>query len=310
MFISFTVVFISYAQQDYLPILSGPYLGQKPPGKKPEIFAPGIVSTEKNEINAVFSPDGKSFYFSRDTYSKLSKAGRDYTIFFMKKTENGWTKPEKVSFAGDYMNADMVISFDGKQLFFCSDRPLLESGQRKQDSDIWVVDVSNDSWSKPKNLGININSSQNEWYPCLTQNGTLYFSSSREDGLGKSDLYCVKLAKGVYQRAQPLKGSINTQFREGDAYISPDEKFLIVTSSDRPDTFGKGDLYISYRNEDGQWSEAINMGNTINSPAHDYCPMLSFDQKYLFFSSKKRGQDDIYWVDARIIEDLKPKDLN
>jgi len=306
-FIILIVCSISCSQgKTDFPNLKGPYLGQTPPGKTPEVFASGIVSTGKDEINAVFCPDGKTFYFSRDTYSNLSKAGRDYTIFYMKQTDSGWTNPEKIPFAGEYMNGDMALSFDGSQLFFCSDRPLIKGEHRKKDADIWVVDVLSSGWSEPRNMGPNINSNKNEWYPCLTKNGTLYFSSSREGGHGKSDLYSSKQVNGVYQKSESLKGAINTQFREGDVFIAPDESYLIVISSDRSDTFGKGDLYISFRNKNDEWREAINMGKTINTESHDYCPMVSLDAKYLFFSSSIKGNDDIYWVDAKIIEKLKP----
>lgn len=281
-----------------------PYLGLKPPGSTPELFAPNVVSTEKDEINAVFSPDFKTFYFSRDTYSNLSKAGRDYNIMFMQQNDSGWTNPNIVTFAEDFMNADMALAFNGKQLFYCSDRPLISGQPRKNDADIWMVDVLPSGWSKPKNPGKVINSNASEWYPCLTKNGDLYFSSSRKSGKGKSDLYVSRLINGVYKKAEPLKGKINTQFREGDVFISPDESYLIVVSSDRADTFGKGDLYISFRNENDEWSEAVNMGNKINSETHDYCPMLSPDSKYLFFTNSLRGNDDIYWVDIKIIDEF------
>jgi len=290
-----------------LSISKGPYLGQTLPGRTPAIFAPEIVSTSGDEINAVFSPKGKTFYFSRDSRSNLSKAGKDYTIYYMKETDNGWTKPEKVSFAGEYMNGDMVLSINGKQLFFCSDRPLKKGEPRKTDADIWLVDMLPDGWSEPRNLGPHINSDENEWYPCLAKNNTLYFSSSREGGKGKSDLFCAKLEKGIYQKAEPLKGAVNTAYREGDVFIAPDESYLITVSSDRPDTFGMGDLYISYRNEKDEWSEAVNLGKPINTEAHDYCPMVSPDGKYLFYSSKMRGQDDVYWIDVKIIQELRPK---
>jgi len=285
--------------------LKGQYLGQKPPGMIPELFAPGIVSTSGDEINAVFSPDGKTLYFSRDSRSNLSKAGKDYTIYYMKETSGGWTIPEKVPFAGEYMNADMALSSDGSQLFYCSDRPLAAGGARKPDADIWTVDVLADGWSEPRNLGPEINSDSNEWYPCLAENGTLYFSSSREGGKGKSDLYCAKLVNGIYQKAEPLKGDVNTIYREGDVFIAPDESYLITVSSDRPDTFGMGDLYISFRNQKDEWSEAVNLGKPLNTEAHDYCPMVSPDGKYLFYSSKKRGIDDVYWIDAEIINEFK-----
>ena len=102
---------------------------------------------------------------------------------------------------------------------------------------------------------------------------------------------------------------INTKYREGDVYIAPDESFLLVISSDRPDTFGKGDLYSRYRNNNDKWSKAVNLGKHINSITHDYCPMISPDSKYLFYSNSTNENDDIYWVDAKIIEELKPNKL-
>jgi Tol biopolymer transport system component len=48
-----------------------------------------------------------------------------------------------------------------------------------------------------------------------------------------------------------------------------------------------------------------NMGEGINSPQSDYCPMLSPDGKYFFFTSTRTGGGDIYWVDAKIIQDYR-----
>ena len=74
--------------------------------------------------------------------------------------------------------------------------------------------------------------------------------------------------------------------------IAPDESYMIVNSSGRPDDLGNSDLYISFKREDGSWTRLKNMGKIINSPETDYCPMLSPD-------------GDIYWVDAKIIDAFK-----
>jgi hypothetical protein len=71
------------------------------------------------------------------------------------------------------------------------------------------------------------------------------------------------------------------------------------------------DLFISYRMNKGKWSSGKNLGTNINSPgSYDLCPKVSPNGKFLFFISRRNGPDfQIFWVDAKIIEDLKPKEL-
>jgi len=73
--------------------------------------------------------------------------------------------------------------------------------------------------------------------------------------------------------------------------------------------YGGFDLYITFQQSNGRWIEPINMGEGINSSAYDWVPYVTPDGKYFFFNSMRSGSWDIYWVDAKIIEDLKPKEL-
>ena len=84
-----------------------------------------------------------------------------------------------------------------------------------------------------------------------------------------------------------LGAPINTPFYEFNAYVAPDESFLIFSSWGREDDLGGGDLYISYRNGLNDWSIPKNLGTTINSDKLDYCPFVSPDGKYLFFTSER-----------------------
>ncbi|MCP4723396.1 MAG: hypothetical protein GY863_00090, partial [bacterium] len=77
----------------------------------------------------------------------------------------------------------------------------------------------------------------------------------------------------------------------------------------RPGGYGSADLYICFRQSDGTWSDPVNMGANVNSNGYDYCAILSPDEKHLFFSSSRTGNGDVYWVDAKIIEELKPEDI-
>lgn len=74
-------MFVCYAQQDDFPVLRGPYLGQKPPGLIPEIFAEGVMTTEFHEHSSpAFSPDGKEVY--RGKRKKALKKGTPFPLPF------------------------------------------------------------------------------------------------------------------------------------------------------------------------------------------------------------------------------------
>ncbi len=301
------LLFHHCSQPNDIPVLKGSYLGQTPPSMTPELFAPGIVSTDKDEINAVFSPSLNQFFFSRDTYKNESKAGRHYTMLSMKKTIDGWTSPEILPFVGPYMAGDMCMSHDGLHLLFCTDRPLTPGGDPENNANIWEVVRTGQGWSEPRPLDAAVNSTGNEWYPSLTKDGWLYFSSNREGGLGKSDIYRARYIDGQTSSVENIGPPVNTVYSEGDVFVSPSGDYLIVGSSGKPGGLGSGDLYIHFFIDDGHWSPATHMGNGINSPDHEYCPVVSPDGKYFFFTSRRRGNDDVYWVDAEIIQTLRVK---
>jgi hypothetical protein len=327
-FIFAVIIFAGHcARQNESPALMGPYLGQEPPRMTPEIFAPGIVSTEHSEFCSVFSPDGNEFYWSL--------TGAPFPVIVAMRQNNGrWTEPEIVPFSGKYLDYDMAFTPDGKQLFFCSRRPVDGTGPPTDHTDFWYVNREATGWSEPKHLQSPINSDAQEYYPIFAQNGTLYFSSTRPGGHGGADIYRAHFENGAYPEPENLGPPINTENFEGDLFIASDESYIIVTCYGRSDSLGSGDLYISFRKEDGSWSSMKNMGTSVNSAANEHCPILSPDGKYFFFSSgRSRHQDyskvaitysekiammnswgngrneDVYWVDAKIIEELKPKDL-
>ena len=101
-----------------------------------------------------------------------------------------------------------------------------------------------------------------------------------------------------------LVAGINSDQKDHDPYVASDESFLIFTS-ERAGGKGGKDLYISYRRADGSWRVPQNMA-AINTRGNEWCPMMSPDGRYLFFT--RRG--DIHWVDASIIEALRPKPPN
>ncbi|MBS1111412.1 MAG: hypothetical protein H6Q88_3404, partial [Anaeromyxobacteraceae bacterium] len=174
---------------------------------------------------------------------------------------------------------------------FCSDRPDPKAsalGERAAagpapHSDIWVVSRTEVGWGEPTSLGAVVNSDRDDYYPTLTLDGTLYFSSNRAGSLGQNDVYRARRRDGRWTAPENLGAPVNTAGREYDPFIAADESYLIF-ASERPGGFGGADLYLSVHEPDGSWGEPRNLGPAINTAESEYTPMLSPDGKYLFFT--------------------------
>jgi len=295
-----------YGKKDW-PVLKGPYLGQKPPGMIPEIFAPGILSNEKiGAFCSVFSPDGNEFYYVQ-FLKGVDGSGR---IYWTKRVNDIWTKPNPAPISSDYPENDMRISPDGEKIFWRSWRPLFGNSHQEERSCIWYSNRLEKGWSKPQPLKCP-DGYLRAGYIGITNSGTLYFPTIRDDSHGKGDIYRSRFVNGTYTIPENIGGKINTQYSEGDLCVAPDETFLIVSCWHRPDNSGLSDFYISFCDKNGEWSSLKNIGEPINSDYDENCPTLSPDGKYFLFDRRNgtTGRNDIYWVDAKVIEALKPMEL-
>ena len=259
------------------------YFGLDSPGKKPQLFSPNIISTHRNERDYTQNPSGNTVL-----YSLVLPAKNLSVIMYLYFDGFFWSEPEVARFSGQYKDLEPAFSPDGSRLFFVSKRPVDKTYDEK-DYDIWYIDVSANGWSNPMNLGSPVNSSSDEYFPSVSENGNLYFTASYEDSYGKEDIYYSKFENGSYTTPVNLGDSINSDLYEFNSFISPDESYLIFSSFGREDEAGGGDLYISYKNADGSWTKALNMGTQINSDKMDYCPFVSQDEKYFFFTSQRES---------------------
>ncbi|MEL6865467.1 MAG: ankyrin repeat domain-containing protein [Bacteroidota bacterium] len=279
--------------------MSGPYMGQPEPGIVPQVFAPNYISTEEYEFGSVFNVDGTEFYYGVDI-------GNNSEIRYSERIEGKWTKPVVILSHDVYGYNDPFLSPDEQRLYFISKRALDGVGPQKEDHDIWYVERQKEGWSAPINAGPNINSEANEYYISFTQDGTMYFSSNvnapEDRKRSDLDIYYSKYRDGEFQKAVSLGDSINTEHYEADVFVDPKEQYLIFCST-RPDGLGRGDLYISFKKPDGNWTKAINMGEPVNTQHHELCPFVSPDGKFLFYTS----DEDIYWVSMKVIDQLKHK---
>ncbi|MCK4942406.1 MAG: PD40 domain-containing protein, partial [Candidatus Aminicenantes bacterium] len=172
---------------------------------------------------------------------------------------------------------------------------------------IWQVKLLGDRWGPRSALPAPINTSYDESFASEATSGNLYFFSRRPGGVGDSDLYMCRYQNGAYSDPVNIK-ELNTRFHEWDPYIAPDESYLIFCST-KPGGMGSDDFYISFKSHDNQWTDPVNMGNQINSPRSENRPYITNDGRFFFYTSSRRGNRDIYWVDAKIIEKLKPDEL-
>ena len=328
LFLLLIFTFCCCSGKEDFPVLKDPYLGQQPPGMSSEVFAPGIVSKGMNEACIAFSPDGDEVYYNITHVTHGLTA-----IVFMEQKNGQWTKPDVAPFSGQYNDSDAFFSPDGQTLYFTSDRPLEPEG-RQGNLDIWFVERIKSGWSEPKNLGSPINSEFVDVNPCLTQDGTLYFASNRPGGFGSHDIYRSRFISGKYTEPKNLGESINTQNFESSPYVAPDRSYIIHNVFAGRDSETQSGLHIAFRREDGTWTQTQNMGDAINEKKPAMFAFVSYDGQYLFFTSDKvpylpylgepltydgltqmlmgcqNGLSDIYWVDAKIMNRLRPEELN
>lgn len=227
-----------------------------------------------------------------EVYLSIQSPNQDLSqIVVLKKINNEWTRPQLMSFCDEYIYMEPFLTYDAKRLYFVSDRPLSNTVQVKKDFDIWYVqrDDLQGQWSDPINLGSNVNSSSDEFYPTLSENNNLYFTMISPSGLGNDDIYFCEWNGMEYSRPQLLNNNVNSTGYEFNAFISRDESFLIYTKYNADDGYGSGDLYISKKDNTGEWQEAKNLGNIINTKYMEYCPYYDSDKELLYFTSRRNS---------------------
>ena len=287
------------------PVLKGPYLGQKPPGMTPEVFAPGVLNTEKmGAFCSVFSPDGDEFHFVYYERANDTTGG----LAWMRRVNNTWTEPEMHHFNGDTWDNDMCMSADGSTLIFRSWRALPDGRKPEDHSYLWFVKRTEEGWSRAEPLYC-ASTPVRTGYPSITDNGILYFAHRRDERFG---IFRSKPENETYGLPEHVFTAVDSIKTEGDMFVAPDESYMIISCWDHPNNIGsgQGDLYITFRKDDGTWTEEKNMGALINTPYGENCPQVSPDGKYFFFNryNPDAGEGNIYWVDARIIDEHLPND--
>jgi len=265
--------------------LSGPYLGQTPPGSTIKIFAREMIYGELH-TPPVFSADGSEAYW-----------GMQGQFIYKSKLANGyWTRPEKVTFSPSMTDyRDPFLAPSGDRLYFLS-KGVIPGSEFPEKENIWFVERTGAGWGEPQPLGKEINSFNLHWQVSVSNNRDLYFTSRNT---ASEDIYFSRYVDGQYLTPEKLSDAVNTDdLDETTPFIAPDGSYLIFT---RIVDNGNGPirLYISYADQEGGWTEAVLIGQV----RYGLCPLVSPDGLYLFFLSSPQS---VSWMSTGFIEELRP----
>lgn len=189
-----------------LPSLTGPYLGQEPPGQEPELFAPGLVSTGAQELSICFSPAGDEVYFF-----VCGPTFNPRIILHSRRQDSTWTTPRETGFFdADRTDSYPFVAPDGERIFFCSSRAAGDSSGSAGHHEIWFADRVDNGWGKPRKID----------------------SVRNDDGFGGNDLYIsIRGEDGRWGQARNLGERLNTERGEMRPFLTADGKYLFFASS-------------------------------------------------------------------------------
>lgn len=273
------------------------YLENNCPESIPEVFLPGIVSDKHHEHSSpTISLDGKTIYWA----SVIDTTNR-HTILQSIYENNEFSKSSIAPFSGKYK--DFKVLFVEDTCYLCSKRPVVTDSTPNIVVGIWTLSKKDENWSEPVPFHfVSDSSSFGYRLSSLSKDKTLHLESKG---------FCYsKIENGVYQIPKYWNDDIYSEKQDWMSFISYDNSYMIFVSN-RDGGYGSFDLYITFKDNSGNWTTPVNMGDKINTTAQERCPGVTDDGKYLFFTRPNPpNQDDIWWVDANIINELKQETIN
>ena len=254
-------------------------------------YQPEPVGGEVNQLPLQYFPvltvDQQTMIF---TGRRGTTPQYDEDIYVSQKNAQGvWQQPTPIS---ENVNTPRnegtcTVSADGRTLIFtaCEDRSGLGS------CDLYLTRRTGDRWSRPENLGHNVNSRAWESQPSLSADGrTLYFVSDRKGGAGRRDIYVTqRQGDTTWTVAQNVGATINTARDEVSPFIHVNGQTLYFASNGRPG-FGGFDLYVTER--ESAWSEPQNLGYPINTYQDQASLFITADGRHGYYSNEQNRDNN------------------
>lgn len=210
-----------------------------------------------------------------------AQRGDETDLMMVKRTSTGWSDPVVIPAPRRETNTTPHFSRIDGRLYYSSDAPHPERPGRR-DRNIWsgILSEAGDI-SDLRPMPNAINTGANEESPSFTDAGEFFFSSDHTRGIGGFDIYRAEEATAGWM-VEPVP--FNTQMADTHASATPDGQSVFFYAH-LPDVIGVVDIFRAERTDDG-WSDAVNLGETINSPLIDYAPAISQDGETFFFSQQ------------------------
>ena len=289
-----------------LPAIVTEVLGFEPPGLVPVPFAPRLTRTDEAELAVAISPRLDELVFTR---ASIDQSGIHFSLMSSGMVNGLWIDPHQVSFSSEHGEAEAFFDTSGDRLYFYSGRPEPGAENSPRVMNLWFVERVGEAWGKPVFLGRPDAPIEFGWSGSLLDDHTFFFTARPYEELGLADIYQVPIGDDGFGEAQSIGPPVNTkEYTENEPAVAPDGSFIVFYSAGRPDNLSTkmlGDLYVSFRRDDGGWAEPRHIDEPINSAAEENWPRVSHDGKYLFFSSNRReGSElpDLYWVSTEALE--------
>ena len=262
------------------------------------------VNSEFAEFGPVISLDESSLFFTSNRIRKdssnrnsvnlnLGNYYNDVYVVYKNAQSNQWNEPELLNFNEvNTYTATINVSPDGQRLFlFIND--LTTSG-------VFESQLIGETWSDPEKFGTDVNTGAWETHVALAADGnSMYFVSEQSDGIGKRDIFrAVKLPNGEWSKALNLGDVINSEWDEEAPFVHPDGRTLYFSSKGH-NSMGGYDIFYTTIQEDGTWSNPINIGYPVNTTDDDIFFVTTADGKRAYYSSTRPGgygSEDIYLI--------------
>lgn len=284
---------------------------QNPVDFEPQNLGPAINTQYHEYLPYLTADNGKLLFTSRrpESIGGFQPTLRDFSedFFYSIPGEgNSWVQAENL---GEPINSDAnegaaAMSQDGRVIIFTA----CNRSDGVGNCDLYISYLNEEGWSKPRNLGPQVNGEGWDSQPCLSHDGkTLYFSSARQGGEGGRDLWYSTWDGRMWGPAQNLGSPVNSPGNEDSPFLHADGLTLYFSSDYHPG-FGSQDLFVSYRQDNGPWADPINLGYPLNTSAEESNIFVATSGKQGFINSDREGGlggSDLY--SFQMPEEVRPQ---